>query len=390
MNHIYLDHAATTPMHPEVLQAMLPYFTEQFGNPSSIHAWGRQAQFAIGQARELIAARLKCAPHEIVFTSGGTESNHIAIKGSLQATRVHTSSLHVITTEIEHHAILMPMKQLRQDGIEVTFVSVDSYGLVDVEEIQRAIRPDTVLISVMYGNNEVGTLQPLVEVSQLAKERGILFHVDAVQALGKCSIDLTQLCVDMMSFSAHKINGPKGMGALYISQQTSISPLFVGGSQEKKRRAGTEHVAGIIGFAKAVELSMTQLSAYIDHMNQLRECFFEELHRHMAPTDYVFNGHPTKRLPHIVNISFPGISSETLLMNLDLAGVAISSGSACSSGSVEASHVLQAMHIPQEVMNSAVRFSFGFQNTREEIIEAVQKTSQIVERIRSQRIYSKL
>jgi cysteine desulfurase len=382
MNQIYLDHAATTPVHPDVLQVMLPYFTEYFGNPSSIHGYGRKARSAIGQARERIAACINCTPDEIIFTSGGTESNHLAIKGTIEKMSSLFSNVHIITTQIEHHAVLMPLKQLMNQGIEVTFVPVDKNGIVNVDEIKQAIRENTVLISVMYVNNEVGTIQPIQEIAQIAKTLGIRMHVDAVQALGKCKIDCADMGIDMMSFSAHKCNGPKGIGALYLSKKTLLSPLFVGGSQEKKRRAGTENVAGIIGFAEAMERATSKLNSFSLHMNELSKVMLAEIANQFSTQDIVIHGHPSLKLPHIWNISFLGMQAETLLMNLDLENIAISSGAACSSGSVEISHVLKAMNVSEEIAKSAIRISFGESNTKEQLVYTIQKISQIVKRVK--------
>jgi cysteine desulfurase len=383
MKVVYLDHAATTPMLPEVLDAMYPYFIEHFGNPSSIHRYGRAAQQAIREAREQIATVLGTQPNEIIFTSGGTESNNMAIHHVIQAARFAHSRIHVITSSIEHHAVLRVLQHLESDLMEVTYVPVDAQGVVNVEHIEQAIRSNTVLISVMYGNNEVGTLQPIQAIGELAKERGIPFHVDAVQALGKVKIDLSAMHVDYMSFSAHKIYGPKGIGALYVSSKHKFFPLMIGGSQEKKRRAGTEHVAGIVGFAKAMQGMAEGFDSHVQLLNQLRQSWIEQLHQQLRREDYVIHGHPILTLPHISNVSFPGISSESMIMNLDLQGFAVSSGSACTSGALEISHVLQAMQLPDEWLQSNVRFSFGYGNRQEDIQEAVTCIAGIIRRIQN-------
>jgi cysteine desulfurase len=380
MNPIYVDHAATTPLHPEVLEAMRPYYTEFFGNPSSTHSFGRAAKTAVNRSRDFIAGALGCLPAELIFTSGGTESNNMAIYGVLQANK--DQKKHIITTLIEHHAVLHPCEWLENLGFEVTYLPVDQTGLIQVEDVESAIRPDTALISIMFGNNEVGTLQPIEEIGRLAQSHGIPFHVDAVQALGKVSIDLAQLPVDLMSFSAHKINGPKGIGALYLSKTQQLKPVFYGGSQERKRRPGTENVAGIVGFAKALEISLNQFSAIELKMDELRQLMVNRIEQELGVDGYVLNGHQEKRLPHIVNISFPGAGTESLLMNLDIEGIAAASGSACTSGSLEVSHVLKAMQLPESVTASAIRFSFGLGNSKEQIETAAQKTATIVQRLR--------
>lgn len=381
MNLIYLDHAATTPMHPAVLEAMLPFYNDYFGNPSSTHSFGRAARTALNTARDSIAAALGCAPSTLIFTSGGTESNNMALFGALHALKGQKK--HVITTTIEHHAVLHPCERLEQLGYEVTYVPVDQTGLIRVEDVEAAIRPDTALISVMYGNNEVGTLLPVREVGELARERGIVFHVDGVQALGKIAIDVSNLPVDLMSLSAHKIHGPKGVGVLYAAPKARLAPYLLGGSQERKRRAGTENVAGIAGFAKAVELAVTNLAELQLNADKLRQIMVSVFQQELGPTGFILNGHPEKRLPHILNVSFPGVSTETLLMSLDIEGIAAASGSACTSGSLEISHVLKAMHLPESVTSSAVRFSFGMGNSKEQIETAAQKTATIVKRLRT-------
>jgi cysteine desulfurase len=379
-NYIYLDHAATTPVHPDVLEAMLPYYIESFGNPSSTHSFGRTARSAINRSRDYIANVLGCSPSQLIFTSGGTESDNMALFGYLAARGGGKG--HIITSQIEHHAVLHPLEQLERLGFEVTYVPVDHTGLIQLEDVERALRPNTVLISIMYGNNEVGTVQPIEEIGQLARSLGIAVHVDAVQALGKLPIDLSSLPVDMMSFSAHKINGPKGVGALYVSKQTHLSPTVYGGSQERKRRPGTEHLPGIVGFAKALQLSLEKIAENELFAAELRQMMVDVLSRELGTEGFVINGHPDKRLPHILNLSFPGAHTETLLMNLDLEGIAAASGSACTSGSLEISHVLKAMLLPESVTSSAVRFSFGMGNSKAQIESAAQITATIVKKIR--------
>jgi len=377
---IYLDHAATTPLHPEVLEAMMPYYTDYFGNPSSIHSYGRAAKTALDRSRSAFSAAIGCSPADLLFTSGGTESNNTALYGVVET--FGGKRAHVITTQIEHHAVLHPAERLARMGCDVTFLPVDMTGLIRMEDLEEAIRPETVLISVMYVNNEVGTIQPIEEIGRLARSRGIAFHVDAVQALGKLPIDLSVLPVDLMSFSAHKINGPKGIGALFASRKLQLAPQVLGGSQERKKRAGTENVAGVVGFTKSLEIYNNnykeyniQTSEYRQHMERI---FLEEL----GPDGFVINGNPDVSAPHIFNVSFPGSHTETLLMNLDLEGIAAASGSACSSGSLELSHVLRAMNLPESVCKSAVRFSFGLGNSIDQIETAARKTATIVKRIR--------
>ncbi|ALS23164.1 cysteine desulfurase family protein [Paenibacillus naphthalenovorans] len=381
MKFIYLDHAATTPVHPEVVEAMIPYLSEMYGNASSTHAAGRQARTALNAARDRIAAFVGCSPSELVFTGSGTESDNMALFGAAEAYR--SRGKHIITTSIEHHAVLHACERLEQLGYEVTYLPVDRFGQVSLADVEEAIRPDTILISVMYGNNETGTLQPVEAIGRLAREQGICFHVDAVQALAHIPMDLSRLPVDLMSFSAHKLNGPKGIGALYISKTTKISPLLYGGSQERKRRAGTENTAGIVGFAKAVEIMRKNRYELKQKMEKLRQGMVKELERRLDADAFVINGHPTEVLPHILNVSFPGISTETMLMNLDLAGVAAASGSACTSGSLEVSHVLKAMKLPEAVTASAIRFSFGADNTEQQIAEVAGILETIVSRLRT-------
>lgn len=382
MKGIYLDHAATTPIHAEVLEAMLPFWTEAFGNPSSMHAYGRETRSAINRSRDLIAMRIGCHPSEIIFTSGGTESDNTALFSALSAYK--SMKKHMITTRIEHHAVIHPSHELEKLGFDVTYLKVDSHGLVRLEDVEAAIRPDTVFISVMYVNNEVGTLQPVEQIGQLARDRGIVFHVDAVQALGKIPIDLSVMPIDMMSLSAHKIYGPKGIGLLYVSKSTPFSASIHGGSQERKRRGGTENVAGIVGFAKAIELTTNEqvIQDWNLRAESLRQIMVDGLKSYLNPGDFVINGHPVLRVPQILNISFIGLDTETLLMNLDIEGIAAASGSACTSGSLEISHVLQAMGLPDNVMRSAIRFSFGMGNDTKTIETAAQKIATIIKRIR--------
>lgn len=374
---IYFDHAATTPVHPRVVEAMTPYFTQMFGNPSSVHGFGRQARQAMEKAREDIAALLEVEPKSLIFTSGGTEADNMAIIGAAMA--MQEKGRHVITSQVEHHAVLHACKHLQQMGFDVTYLPVDETGMVRLTDLADAIRPDTILVSIMYGNNEVGTIQPVVEIGNYLRERGILFHTDAVQAFGVLPLRISQLPVDMLSVSAHKINGPKGVGALYLGRNISFTPLLHGGNQERKRRAGTENLAGIVGFAEATRIAVSEREERVEKYRQIKDAMLSVWIQ--EGISFAVNGHPTMVLPHILNVSFLGVETETMLMNLDLANIAASSGSACTSGSLELSHVLKAMKLPDERARSAIRFSFGITNTVEEAREAAAAAAQIVKRL---------
>ena len=380
MTPIYLDHAASTPVHPEVAQEMLQVMTNTYGNASSVHGFGRAAKQIVSGARDRMAARLGCHPNELVFTAGGTESDNMALFGAAEAMK--EKGRHIITSSIEHHAVLHACEALEKRGYEVTYLPVDTEGQVQLDDLRGAIRNDTILISIMFGNNEVGTLQPITSIGELARERGILFHTDAVQALGGVEINCHELPVDLMSFSAHKINGPQGIGALYVRQGTRLEPLLHGGLQERKRRAGTENLAGIAGFGKAVELATDKLAERTESLQALRTAFIAALTEQAGSDAFTINTPLKQSLPHILNLSFPGITSETMLMNLDMERIAAASGSACTSGSLELSHVLQAMNLPQNVQQSAIRFSFGLGNTTEEIEQTAQKIATILKRLR--------
>lgn len=375
---IYLDHAATTPIDPRVKEAMLPFLEDAFGNPSSIHQYGRHVRAAIDLARETVAKAIHADPSEIVFTSGGTEADNLALRGVMVEAREYGKK-HLITSQVEHHAILDTCKYLQKLGFEVTYLPVNHWGQVDPIDVQNAIRPDTALISIIYGNNETGTLQPIYEIGEIARREGILFHTDAVQALGVEDINVRNLPIDLMSISAHKIYGPKGIGALYVYKKVKMIPQMFGGYQERKKRAGTENVIGIIGFAKAVALRVEEREGYRHHLQQLRNQLLFELEE--KKVRFVQNGHPEKTLPHIINLSFPGIDSETLLMNLDMSGIAVSSGSACTSGTISVSHVICALQVDQEQAESAIRFSFGQSNTTEEITRVVDVLANTIQRL---------
>lgn len=375
---IYLDHAATTPIHPEVKQAMLPFLDQYFGNPSSIHQFGREVRHAIDKARVQVAQALNGEPGQLIFTSGGTEADNLALLGVAESMRAMGKN-HIITTQIEHHAVLDACRYLEKIGYEVTYLPVDHTGMVHIEDVEKAIRPQTALVSVMFGNNEVGTIQPIKEIGFLTREKGVLFHTDAVQAFGMEEIDMKALPVDLISISSHKINGPKGVGALYMSGKVKLTPRMFGGSQERRRRAGTENVPGIVGFGQAAEIIQRNREENRSKVKKLRHIFIQTLKQN--DIEFVVNGHEEKVLPHILNVSFLGTETETLLMNFDLEGIACASGSACTSGTLEVSHVLQAMRIDEALLRSAIRFSFGMGNTEEEIREAANKVAAVVRRL---------
>ncbi len=382
MKSIYLDHAASTPVHPEVAKVMLNIMTEQYGNASSVHHFGRSAKKIVSGARDTIAAFLGCSPEEWVFTSGGTESDNLAIFGAATAAVASGKGKHIVTTAIEHHAVLNTCEELEKEGFTVTYLPVDATGRVSLADVEAALQEDTILISVMYANNEVGTIQPIREIGQLAAERGILFHVDAVQVLGLVPLSLHELPVDYMSFTAHKINGPQGIGGLYIRRGAPLHPRQHGGLQERGRRAGTESLAGVAGFAKAVELAVQGLGARNEKALELRNMLLQELDSLIGRESYTINGNATYFLPSILNVSIPGARTDVLLMNLDMEGIAAASGSACTSGSLEISHVLQAMKLSENLLESAVRFSTGLGNTSEEIEYVARKIETILKRLR--------
>lgn len=380
MKTIYLDHAASTPVHPEVAKVMLNIMTEQYGNASSVHQFGRSAKRILNGARDSIAAFLGCSSEEWVFTGGGTESDNLALYGAAAA--VSYKGKHIITTQIEHHAVLHTCEELEKEGFKVTYLPVDLTGRVSVTDVEAALQEDTVLISIMYANNEVGTVQPIQEIGQLAREREILFHVDAVQALGALPITLRELPVDYMSFTAHKINGPQGIGGLYVRSGAPLHPRLHGGLQERGRRAGTENLAGAAGFAQAVEIAVKGLSERQQNMKFLRNRLLGELDTLIGRESYSLNGNSEHFLPSILNLSFPGAGTDVMLMNLDMEGIAAASGSACTSGSLEISHVLKAMGLPKNNLESAIRFSIGLGNTTEEIEYVARKVETILNRLR--------
>jgi len=378
---VYVDHAATSPLHPEVIEAMLPYFRTYFGNPSSIHRVGRQARQALDQARATIARKLKVSEQNLVFTSGGTESDNMAIMGySLENQNL---GKHIITSKIEHHAVLHACQELEKRGFEVTYLPVDEAGRVSLNDVQKALRDDTILVTLMFGNNEVGTTQPIREIGELLKDHQAVFHTDAVQACGVVHLQLDELPIDMLSVSAHKINGPKGIGLLYVREGIKLRPVLFGGEQERKRRAGTENVAAIVGFAKAMEIAVESIKEKQDRYQQFARILIDTWTKEEVL--FSINGHQHERLPHVINVSFLGVNIESLLMNLDLAGIAASSGSACTAGSIEPSHVLVAMFgDSSERIQSAIRFSFGLDNTVEQIERVAKDTAIIVKRLGQQ------
>lgn len=383
MERIYYDHAASTPVHPEVVSEMMSVYTSSFGNPSSTHGYGRGVRQLLNRARDMVASSIGATSAEIVFTGGGTEGDNMALIGAARAARKQHGKSHIITSATEHHAILHASEALEEEGFRVTLLPVNEQGLISMEDMANAIEADTAIISIMHVNNETGTIQPIQEIGELARSRGVLFHVDAVQALGSVSIDLKQLPVDLMSFSAHKLNGPQGVGALFVRKGVSLEHFSHGGSQERNRRAGTENVAGIVGFAKAVELSVKSMEERKLLLGKLRHTWIERMIETVGADRIAINGHESMHVPHILNMSFIGISSETMLMNLDLAGIAASGGSACTSGALEPSYVLRAMGVSIERQASAVRFSFGLGNTMEELELAAKKVATFIGRVRT-------
>lgn len=379
MRRIYLDHSATTPVDLEVAALMMTYYTEKYGNPSSVHSFGREARQALEEARRQVAELIGATPQEVTFTSGGTEADNLAILGTVEAMR--KKGKHLITSAIEHHAVLETFEYLEKKGFELTIIPVDSEGIVSVEDVRKAVRPDTILISVMHANNEVGAIQPIAEIGKLAKEFGITFHVDAVQSLGKIPINVKDLNIDLMTVSSHKIYGPKGVGALYIRKGVRIVPLTHGGSQEKKRRSGTENTPGIIGFGKACELIGKRMAEEAKLQTKLRDKLMNGI---LERIEYVKVNGPLgeKRLPNNVNVSIRFVEGESLLLSLDMLGIAASSGSACTSGSLDPSHVLLAMGLVHEIAHGSLRFSLGHQNTEEEIDYVLEQLPKIVERLR--------
>lgn len=376
---IYLDNAATTKTRPEVVEAMLPYFTEKFGNPSSVYEFASQNRTAVDEARAQIAKVLGANEKDIYFTAGGSESDNWALKAAAEA--YQEKGNHIITTKIEHHAILHTCEYLEKHGIEVTYLDVDENGVVKLEELKKAIRPTTILISVMFANNEIGTIQPVREIGTIAREHGILFHTDAVQAFGQVPIDVDEMNIDMLSASGHKLNGPKGIGFLYIRKGLKLRSFIHGGAQERHRRAGTENVPGIIGFGKAAQIAAETMEERAQKEIELRDLLIDRI---LQEVPYVrLNGHRTKRLPNNVNLSFQFVEGESLLIMLDMQDICASSGSACTSGSLDPSHVLLAIGLPHEIAHGSLRMTLSHENTGEEIEYTLEKLKEIVAKLRS-------
>jgi len=379
MRRIYLDYAATTPTHPEVVKAMLPYFTDAFGNPSSIYSYGQEAKGAIDEARDKVASLIGAHNEEIVFTSGGTEADNLALKGAALANENRGN--HIITSPIEHHAVLETCQFLEKGKFNITYLPVDEYGMVNPDDVRRAITDKTILVSIMHANNEAGTIEPIAEIGRIAKEAGAYFHTDAVQTVGHIQVDIKELDVDLLSMSAHKLCGPKGVGALYVRKGTKLTPLMHGGEQERRRRASTENVPGIVGFGKAAELARQEMNEEVERVTCLRDKLLQGL---LERIDHIrLNGHPVKRLPNNVNISVDFVEGESMLLNLDLEGICASTGSACSSGSLEASHVLLAMGLPHEHAHGSLRFTLGKWTNEEEIERVLETLPGIVARLRA-------
>ena len=373
---IYLDNAASTAVHPEVVKEMLPYFDVQYGNPSSIHQFGRKAKNAIQNARKQVAALIGAEPDEILFTSGGTESNNTILHGTLILEQNH-----FITSSIEHEAILKPCKKLEEIGLEVTYLPVDEYGIVDPDIITNSINPHTVLVSIMLANNEVGTIQPMKEISEICKKYQISLHTDAVQAVGKIPIDVKELGVDALSISSHKINGPKGVGALFIKKGLKVNPVILGGGQENGLRSGTENVAGIVGFGKACEIAKERLSENISHFQNLYSSILSKIVKEIPHVK--LNGDPQNRIFNNIHLTFLGVNGDDLIIKLDEHGIAASTGSACSVHTQKASHVLQAMGFNHEQITGSLRISFGYMNTLNEVEQTVEVLKKVVAELRS-------
>ncbi len=378
MKEVYMDNAATTRVKEEVVEAIVPFFCEHYGNPSSIYKIGRDAKKAVEEARKKIADGIGADSKEIYFTSGGSEADNWAIK--MAAEKFADKGKHIITTAIEHHAVLHTCQYLEKQGFEVTYLPVDEFGLVSVEDLKNALRDDTILVSIMFANNEIGTIQPIKEIGEIVKESNAVFHTDAVQAIGAVEIDVDEYHIDMLSASAHKIHGPKGIGFLYVRKGIRIDPLIHGGAQERNKRAGTENVPYIIGFGKAMELATANIPEHNKKLEELRDYLMEQIEANIP--EVKLNGHRTKRLPGNTNYSFLYIEGESLLLSLDLKGIAGSSGSACTSGSLDPSHVLLAIGLPHEIAHGSLRLSVSEFNTKEEVDYVVENLVEIVARLR--------
>ncbi len=374
---VYLDHNASTPVHPDVVESMLPYFGERFGNPSSVHAFGREARDGMDAARAQVARFLGVAPEEIVFTSGGTESDNLGIKGVAAARRRG----HIITSQIERHAVLRACQSLEEAGFAVTYLPVDGFGMVDPDDVKGAVRPDTILVSLMHANSEAGTIQPIRDIGRITREHGIVLHVDGVQTFGKVPIDVDAFGIDLLSFSGHKIYGPKGVAGLYIRRGTKMASIQHGGEHERRRRAGTENVPGIVGLGRAVEIRARDMGEEAVRLAALRDRLWAGVSARVP--EVRLNGHPTERLPGTCNMCFRGVESESIVLGLDLKGIGVSAGSACTSGNVEPSYVLVAMGIPVEWAMGAVRCSLGRSTSREDIDYVVETVEPQVAKLRS-------
>ncbi len=379
MKRVYLDHTATTPLDERVFEAMRPYFSETFGNASSIHSFGREAKAALEKARETIAKAIGAQSGELFFTSGGTESDNFAIRGVALAAR-KKGKTHIITSAAEHHAVLEPCEGLTEEGFDVTVLPVDSHGLVTPEQVRTAITDRTCLVSIMHANNEVGTIYPIKEIAAMAHEQGVLVHTDAVQTLGKIPVDVRELEIDLMTISAHKLYGPKGIGALYVKKGTELEPLLYGGGQERGKRPGTENVPLVVGFARAVDLALAEMSTEMQRLALLRQSLESRIRDEFPAA--IINGHPTHRLPNILNISFDSsklnIDGDVLVLNMDLHGVAVTSGSACTSGSMQPSHVLLAMGRDVKTAKATLRFAFGKCNAEDDVAAVVQRLQDVI------------
>lgn len=375
---VYMDNAATTKLSPDVLNAMMPYLTDIYGNASSVHAFGREAREGVEHARNQVAAAINASPDEVFFTAGGTESDNMAIKGA--AHKYANKGKHIITTAIEHHAVLHTCEALEKEGYEVTYLPVDEDGLISVEQVRAAMRDDTILVTVMFANNEVGTIEPIAEIGALCRERNVLFHTDAVQAVCHVPIDVKAMNIDLMSISAHKFHGPKGIGALYCRKGIVLEPVIVGGAQERKRRAGTENVAGIVGLGAAIERAHKNMAADMARVSALRDKLISGILKDIPHVK--LNGHPTQRLPQNVNFSIRYIEGESILLMLDINGIAASSGSACTSGSLDPSHVLLAMGIPHEIAHGSLRLTLSDMTTDEEVDYVLETLTKTVKRLR--------
>jgi len=377
MKRIYMDHAATTPMRQEVLEAMLPFFKEMFGNPSSVHWYGREIRKSIDQARDEAAQALGVKSGEIYFTSGGTEADNIAILGTAAA--MENKGKHIITSAVEHHASLDACKSLKKKGFSVTILPVDKFGMVSPADLEKAITPETILVSIMHANNEVGTIQPIAQLSQLTRERGIRFHTDAVQTIGNIPVNVAELGVDMLTLSGHKLYGPKGVGLLWVKKGVKLKSIAFGGAQERSLRPGTENVPGIMGLARALALTIKEQPLHQQHLEALRNRLIQGL---ISMEDVILNGHPQERLPGNVNVSVDRVEGEALILSLDMAGIAVSSGSACTSGSLDPSHVLLAMGLDHQTAHGSLRFTLGRENTMVDVEYVLEQAPVIINRLR--------